>query len=129
MKGCEKRVFSGWIAERSGRRILIGIPKERRSGQPGRGKRRPVLSLCGFRKRFIHHLFVSRTFQGQGIGTGLLRKAAEIYGFPLSLKCVCENRRALEFYRSRGWRITERGKSGKEAWYRMELEDEFGNSC
>ena len=37
--------------------------------------------------------------------------------------------RALEFYRSRGWRITERGKSGKEAWYRMELEDEFGNSC
>ena len=48
-------------------------------------------------ERFIHHLFVSRTFQGQGIGTGLIRKAAEIYGLPLSLKCVCDNRRALDF--------------------------------
>ena len=79
-------------------------------------------------ERFIHHLFVSRTFQGQGIGTGLIRKAAEIYGLPLSLKCVCDNRRSLDFYRSRGWRITERGKSGEETWYRLELEDRFWNS-
>lgn len=77
-------------------------------------------------ERFIHHLFVSRTFQGQGIGTGLIRKAAEIYGLPLSLKCVCDNRRALDFYCSRGWRITERGKSGEETWYRLELEDRAG---
>jgi ribosomal protein S18 acetylase RimI-like enzyme len=62
---------------------------------------------------FIHHLYVSSEYQNQGVGSMLLNGAKTEYG-NLSLKCMVQNRKALEFYLSQGFEIVS------------QVDDEFG---
>lgn len=66
-------------------------------------------SLCGFiaiwaQESFIHHLYVSREFRGQGIGRALLEKGLADLDKPASLKVSSLNTPALAFYRRLGWK-------------------------
>lgn len=69
--------------------------------------------------RFIHLLFVGSKFRGRRIGTELLRTAAQIYGLPLTLKCVKKNRPAVEFYLAYGWTIADEAESPEGTYYLM----------
>ncbi|WP_305906462.1 GNAT family N-acetyltransferase [Methylomarinum sp. Ch1-1] len=70
---------------------------------------------------FIHHLYVCPRFQGQGLGKALLQMCERRYGRPLSLKCICANRRALGFYRRNGWISKGSGSGVDGAWERLWL--------
>ncbi len=63
--------------------------------------------------RFVHHLYVSSEYQSQGIGSILLNGAKAKYGY-LSLKCMVQNQKALEFYLSQGFAVVS------------QVDDEFG---
>ena len=60
---------------------------------------------------FIHHLYVDEEFQNRGIGTALLNVAASLTGFPLRLKCLEKNTKALAYYQSKGFNETGNGVS------------------
>ncbi len=68
---------------------------------------------------FIHHLYVRPDFQGRGVGTALLEHCADVYGFPLCLKCDIRNERAQAFYQSRGWIPLETGEGENGTWQRL----------
>lgn len=52
---------------------------------------------------FIHHLYVSPKWQRNGVGEQLILHCKNIYGLPLSLKCVTANIVACNFYEKLGW--------------------------
>lgn len=58
---------------------------------------------------FIHHLFVTPSHQGRGIGRALLRHLQARFRSPLHLKCVDANVTALQFYKKVGWRELSKG--------------------
>ena len=70
---------------------------------------------------FIHHLYIRTASQGKGLGSMLLAFACETYPFPLTLKCVAQNLRAVEFYKKSGWEILEEGISDDGTYFLMEL--------
>lgn len=57
---------------------------------------------------FIHHLYVDPKHQNRNIGSALIAKCKEIFGLPLSLKCIEENTGACAFYEKNGWVLGER---------------------
>lgn len=57
---------------------------------------------------FIHHLFIDEKYQNQGIGTALIKAVIDKFGFPLKLKCLCNNTQAIAFYQRKGFE--EKGK-------------------
>ena len=57
--------------------------------------------------RFVHCLYVAPEYRGMGVGSALLKEAGNLYGYPLALKCMKENRNALRFYKKLGWQITD----------------------
>jgi ribosomal protein S18 acetylase RimI-like enzyme len=63
--------------------------------------------------QFVHHLYVDQSFQHQGIGTLLIKKALETYD-RLSLKCMVQNQRAKDFYEFLGFTT------------QSQVDDEFG---
>lgn len=69
--------------------------------------------VCGFislwePEPFIHHLYVARRSQKQGVGTALLWKGLATLGRPVRLKCLLQNEPALRFYIRYGWqRVAE----------------------
>lgn len=65
---------------------------------------------------FLHHLYVAREYQGRGIGSALLQHLLNRSEGRLRLKCLRRNKRALAFYRKRGWREGERGRDGFGEW-------------
>lgn len=65
---------------------------------------------------FIHHLYVSPSFQSQGVGKALLHMCEQQYGLPLSLRCICTNERALDFYRRNGWITKGYGIGSEGPW-------------
>lgn len=69
---------------------------------------------------FIHHLYVDVSHQRAGIGKKLLSEALERYAKPMRLKCVAENRAALEFYFRSGWKEVGRGESDEGLYLLLE---------
>ncbi|MFM4804875.1 GNAT family N-acetyltransferase [Aeromonas bivalvium] len=69
-------------------------------------------SPCGFiavwaPERFVHHLYVSADWHGQGVGRALLERALAELPRPVSLKVAVHNTTAIAFYRRLGWEPTE----------------------
>lgn len=61
--------------------------------------------------KFIHHLYVDQNYNGQGIGTLLLKTAIQETGLPITLKSLEQNTKAVAFYRKKGLVEKERGPS------------------
>ncbi|PBI90764.1 putative acyltransferase [Flavobacterium sp. ACN2] len=51
---------------------------------------------------FIHHLYVDVKHQGKNLGTELLKAAILKTSFPITLKCLTSNIKAIEFYKKKG---------------------------
>ena len=80
----------------------------------------PEGSILGFLSvykpgAFIHHLYVARISQNQGIGSALLQSLNSWLAKPWALKCVKANTGAIAFYLSKGWHEVEasEGPDGK----------------
>ncbi len=67
---------------------------------------------------FIHHLYVATEYQGQGVGSMLLNCAKMKYG-NLSLKCMVQNQKALNFYLSQGFEIVSQVDDELGGYYYM----------
>lgn len=60
---------------------------------------------------FIHHLYVDQKHQGKNIGTELLKAAITKTKFPITLKCLINNTKAIGFYTKKGFVEKEKGES------------------
>lgn len=60
---------------------------------------------------FLHNLFVSPDWQGQGVGSALLMHVQSTFTSTGSLKCLVQNEPALHFYHRHGWHTEARGAS------------------
>lgn len=67
---------------------------------------------------FIHYLFVSPNARRIKVGSTIVSRLAEIYGVPLSLKCLVKNKDGMAFYRATGWQKTGDG-SGDDGAYAL----------
>jgi GNAT superfamily N-acetyltransferase len=54
---------------------------------------------------FIHHLYVDSDHQKKGTGKALLNAVVNILDQPVRLKCVINNKKAVSFYKSQGWKF------------------------
>ncbi|OXA81626.1 Ribosomal protein S18 acetylase RimI [Flavobacterium aquidurense] len=63
------------------------------------------------RGNFIHHFYIDDEYQQHKIGSKLLEEAIQIMKAPITLKCLERNTRAVEFYKNKGFVITEKGVS------------------
>lgn len=68
--------------------------------------------LCGFiaiwqPEAFVHHLYVSAQWHGQGIGRSLLEHGLADAQHQPSLKVTTRNTAAVDFYHRLGWQSTE----------------------
>lgn len=70
---------------------------------------------------FIHHLYVDKKFQNQGIGTQLLIAVLDKFGYPVRLKCEEKNKKAFDFYKQKGFLETEKGQSENGTYILLEL--------
>ncbi|GAA6768075.1 GNAT family N-acetyltransferase [Flavobacterium sp. CGRL1] len=70
---------------------------------------------------FIHHLYVDQKHQGRKIGTALLKAAINKFKLPLTLKCLENNSKAVEFYIKTGFTAKEKGQSGNGTYILFEL--------
>lgn len=66
---------------------------------------------------FIHHLYVSKRRQRQGVGTALLSAMLDRLPRPVRLKCVIKNKRACRFYERLGWTIEGQSPTGPTGAY------------
>ncbi|MGD2118231.1 MAG: GNAT family N-acetyltransferase [Chromatiales bacterium] len=73
-------------------------------------------------ENFLHHLYVSPLHQRQGIGGELLKHCVNMFGLPMSLKCIEANVEACHFYEKFGWRIAEKAK-GPEGRYLLYVKE------
>ncbi|WP_310597778.1 GNAT family N-acetyltransferase [Aeromonas aquatica] len=67
---------------------------------------------CGFvsiwgEDSFVHHLYVSADWHGQGVGRALLAEGMAGFAKPASLKVATRNTTALAFYHRLGWQNTD----------------------
>ncbi len=70
---------------------------------------------------FIHHLYIDQEHQGKNIGTELLKVAIKKTQFPITLKCLEQNTKAVDFYKSKGFVEKEKGKSEHGTYILFEL--------
>jgi GNAT superfamily N-acetyltransferase len=70
---------------------------------------------------FIHHLYVDNDYQSKNIGTELLKAAIEKTHLPITLKCLENNAKAVEFYFKKGFAAIERGQSEHGGYILFEL--------
>ncbi|TDP02092.1 GNAT family N-acetyltransferase [Flavobacterium sp. 245] len=70
---------------------------------------------------FIHHLYVDQKHQGKNIGTELVKAAIEKTQFPITLKCLQQNSKAIDFYRRKGFVEKEKGASDHGTYILFEL--------
>jgi ribosomal protein S18 acetylase RimI-like enzyme len=71
---------------------------------------------------FIHNLFVSPHHLRNGVGSTLLDFSKQHYSV-LSLKCLIENKNAVDFYQSQGFKIATTVKNGSESYHLMTFEN------
>lgn len=74
---------------------------------------------------FIHHLYVDNAYQGKNIGTQLLKAAIQKTAFPITLKCLVSNTKAINFYLRKGFVEKSRGQSGNGTYILFELTKEI----
>ncbi|WP_369013788.1 GNAT family N-acetyltransferase [Flavobacterium anhuiense] len=74
---------------------------------------------------FIHHLYVDNAYQGKNIGTQLLKGAIQKTAFPITLKCLVSNTKAINFYLRKGFVEKSRGQSGNGTYILFELTKEI----
>ena len=67
-------------------------------------------------EKFIHYLFVSPTARRKKVGSTLVNRLVEIYGGPLTLKCLISNENGMAFYRATGWKERKNGISEDGAY-------------
>ncbi len=72
---------------------------------------------------FIHHLFVAKEFQREGVGEFMIRSLSDWLPPPYRLKCLIKNRVALSFYRKTGWIEIDQANSTEGPYYLLELCD------
>jgi len=60
---------------------------------------------------FIHHIYIDQKYQSKGIGTALLKAAIKKTNFPITLKCLEQNHKAVDFYNRKGFVQKEKGFS------------------
>lgn len=72
---------------------------------------------------FIHHLYVDEKYHDKGIGTQLLKAAIDKTKFPITLKCLEDNTKAVAFYRRKGFIEKERGPSPNGDYILFELSE------
>lgn len=72
---------------------------------------------------FIHHLYVDKKYHRKGVGTQLLKAAIEKTKFPITLKCLENNTKAVAFYRRKGFIDKERGPSTNGDYILFELSE------
>lgn len=70
---------------------------------------------------FIHHLYIDQQHQAKGLGTQLLQAAINVAHFPITLKCLEDNTKAVDFYRRKGFVEKERGPSEHGDYILFEL--------
>ncbi len=71
---------------------------------------------------FIHHLYVHRDYQRQGVGSLLLARALRhCKSGKARLKCLIRNKPARAFYLKEGWMIVENGRDSLGEFHLMEL--------
>lgn len=70
---------------------------------------------------FIHHLYIDQKFQNEGIGTELLKATIEKLTFPITLKCLENNIKAVDFYKRKGFIEKEKGQSEHGSYILFEL--------
>lgn len=74
---------------------------------------------------FIHHLYVDNAYQGKNIGTQLLKATIQKTAFPITLKCLVSNTKAINFYLRKGFVEKSRGQSGNGTYILFELTKEI----
>lgn len=72
---------------------------------------------------FIHHLYIDQKFQGQNIGTALLQEAIKKTSFPITLKCLENNVKAVNFYNRKGFIQKNTGNSEHGIYILFELNE------
>jgi GNAT superfamily N-acetyltransferase len=82
------------------------------------GKIVAVLSIY-WPENFVHSLYVLPAEQGCGIGAALLDAVCREARGNCELKCDQANRRAIAFYRRRGWREVGEGMAETGPWLRL----------
>ena len=60
---------------------------------------------------FLHNLFIDPEYSYKGLGQMLLQRCLHSIGRPARLKCLVDNRNAIEFYQHFGWQLEATGQS------------------
>jgi GNAT superfamily N-acetyltransferase len=96
--------------ETYGEKILVAIRENEIAG---------FISLWEY-DHFIHHLYIRDDLKGQGIGSALLDAAVSTVGYPLRLKCLERNTKALSFYQKKGFVAKGKGMAELGVYFRLE---------
>ena len=70
---------------------------------------------------FIHHLFVSKSYQRKGVGKLLMHSLFSWLPLPYRLKCLAKNQNAIAFYLKNNWIILDNGTSQEGDYFLLEL--------
>ncbi len=84
-----------------GEEVLVGVENNK------------VVGFVSFRHatNFIHNLYVHHKSMQKGYGSQLLDAATQRLDNPITLRCQKKNRRAVKFYKSKGWQCIDEGAS------------------
>lgn len=69
---------------------------------------------------FIHHLYIKSEFRNLGVGKNLIHCALGKLRHPVRLKCLKNNKKALDFYFGIGWYLAGEGISNEGDFFIME---------
>jgi GNAT superfamily N-acetyltransferase len=68
-------------------------------------------------ENFLHNLFIDPDAQGKGVGSYLIGVVEQNFTRTGALKCLTQNKPAVDFYLKRGWEIISSGESPKGEYY------------